>query len=72
MRRGKNDPGETIKKFGIAASLGTVFVSYVAAGLLIGYFLDRWLGTSPWLFLLFFAIGVGGAIYNVFKLAARL
>jgi ATP synthase protein I len=68
----KSGPGETIKKFGVAASLGTVFVSYVAAGSLIGYFLDKWLGTSPWLFLLFFAIGIGGGIYNVFKLAARL
>ncbi len=72
MRGEKDDPGEALKKFGVAASLGTIFVSYVAAGLLIGYFLDKWLGTSPWLFLLFFAIGVGGAIYNVFKLAARL
>ncbi len=68
----KNDPGETVKRFGVAASLGTIFVSYVVAGLLIGYFLDRWLGTSPWLFLLFLMIGIGGGIRAVFKLAARL
>jgi len=72
MKANKDRPGETIKKFGIAASLGTIFVSYVAAGFAIGYFLDKWLGTSPWLFLLFFAIGLGGGIYNVFKLSARL
>jgi ATP synthase protein I len=69
---GKGDTPELIKKFGMAAALGTVFVSYVAAGVIIGYYLDKWLGTTPWMFLLFMTIGTGGAIYQVFKMAARL
>ncbi|MBI3951600.1 MAG: AtpZ/AtpI family protein [Acidobacteria bacterium] len=69
---GKGDPPEMLKKFGMAMTLGTVFISYILAGGLIGYFLDKWLGTSPWMFLLFFFLGMGGAIYKVFKLAAKL
>jgi ATP synthase protein I len=69
---GKGDAPELIKKFAMATALGTVFVSYVIAGIIIGYYLDKWLGTTPWMFLLFMTIGTGGAIYQVFKLAARL
>jgi len=69
---GKGDPPDMLKKFGLAMTLGTVFVSYVFAGGLIGYFLDKWLGTSPWMFLIFFFIGTGGAIYQVFRIAAKL
>ena len=69
---GKGDTPEMIKKFGIAMSLGTLFVSYVIAGGILGYYLDEWLGTAPWMFLLFFMLGTGGAIYRVLKVAARL
>lgn len=70
MRKG--DPPDLFKKFGLAMTLGTVFVSYVLAGGVIGHFLDKWLGTTPWMFLIFFFLGMGGAIYNAFKIAARL
>jgi ATP synthase protein I len=69
---GKSDPPEMMKKFGMAMALGTAFFSYIVAGGVVGYFLDQWLGTSPWMLIIFFLIGVGGAIYNVFKIAARL
>lgn len=69
---GKGEPVEQLKKFGWATALGLVFLSNVAAGVLIGYYLDRWLGTSPWLFLLFLFIGMAAAIYNVLRIAARM
>jgi ATP synthase protein I len=69
---GKGDPPNMLKKFGLAMTLGTVFVSYILAGGVIGHFLDKWLGTSPWMFLIFFFLGTGGAIYQVFKIAAKL
>lgn len=68
----KGEPAEQLKKFGWATALGLVFLSNVVAGLLIGYYLDRWLGTSPWLLLLFLFIGMGAATYNVLRLAARM
>lgn len=68
----KSDTPEQLKKFGIAMSLGTVFISYILAGGLIGHYLDKWLGTAPWMFLIWFALGVGGAIYQAFRISARL
>jgi ATP synthase protein I len=70
--RGKGDTPEMMKKFGLAMSLGTVFISYILAGGVIGYFLDKWLGTNPWMFLIFFVLGVGGAIYQTFRISAKL
>jgi ATP synthase protein I len=36
----------------------------------IGYLLDRWLGSSPWAFILFFFIGVTAGILNVIRASA--
>jgi ATP synthase protein I len=69
--RNKDEPSDQLKKVGWATALGVVFLSNVAAGLIIGHYLDRWLGTSPWLFLLFLFIGMGAAIYNVLRMARR-
>lgn len=68
----KGSPPDIFKKAGMAMALGTLFLSYILAGGLIGYYLDKWLGTTPWMFFVFFFIGTGGAIYNVFRMAARL
>ena len=37
----------------------------VGAG--IGWALDRWLGTGPWLFILFLLLGVGASFWNLLK-----
>jgi hypothetical protein len=68
----KGDTPETLKKFGMAMSLGTLFISYVAAGGILGYYLDKWLDTGNTMFLICFPLGIAGAIYNLFKIAARL
>ena len=50
-------------------------VEIVAAMALCGWFgwlLDKWLGTKPWLLLVFLFIGAGVGIYNVFKVAKQL
>jgi len=38
-----------------------------AIGLAIGYGLDRWLGTSPWLTLVFTLFGIVGGFLNLFR-----
>jgi ATP synthase protein I len=48
----------------------------LAAGLVvgggIGYFLDRWLGTGPWLLIVFFFFGAAAGIRNVMRTAEQL
>jgi ATP synthase protein I len=57
---------------GVALRLGVEFVAGIAVGSIIGFFLDRWLGTTPWLFLVFFMIGTGSGFMNVFRTAKNM
>ena len=52
---------------GIAFKMSTELVSAVAVGTIIGFILDNWFGTKPWLILIFFFVGVAAGIYNVVK-----
>ena len=50
-----------------AMELPFTFVAAVAVGGLIGYFLDRWLHTSPWLMVVFGAFGFAGGILEILR-----
>jgi ATP synthase protein I len=47
-------------------------VSSVLVGGLIGWGLDRWLGSRPWLFLLFFLLGFAAGVLNVLRAYERM
>ncbi len=49
------------------SSLGITFAVSIAIGAAIGIALDRWLGTSPWLTILFFVFGVAAGFANLLK-----
>lgn len=49
------------------SSLGITFSVSIAIGAAIGIALDRWLGTSPWLMILFFVFGVAAGFTNLLK-----
>ena len=49
----------------------TIFVC-VALGLFIGWLLDRWLGTSPWLLIVFILLGIAAAIKSIVDFAKRM
>ena len=57
---------------GAAFKLSTELVSAVAVGTIIGFILDNWFGTKPWLTLIFFFVGVIAGITNVVKSAKRM
>ena len=52
--------------------MSTELVSAVAVGTIIGFILDNWFGTKPWLILIFFFVGVAAGIYNVVKSAKNM
>lgn len=71
----KRSPGsmaETMRTVGALSTVGFSFVFAIAIGAGLGWYLDKSLGTGPWLFFLFFAVGVAAGILNVYRTAGRL
>lgn len=48
---------------------GSMFAATVIVGFILGYFLDRWLDTSPWLML---GLGVLGFVGGILRLMRTL
>jgi ATP synthase protein I len=49
------------------SALGITLSVSIAIGAAIGIALDRWLGTSPWLMILFFVFGIAAGFTNLLK-----
>ncbi len=62
---------DTVRTLGPLTSVGISFVLAIVMGAGIGLALDKWLGSSPWAFLVFFAIGVAAGILNVYRAFRR-
>ncbi len=54
--------------WGVGFRAGVEVVSALAVGVAIGLLLDRWLGSWPWLFLVFFVLGSVAGVLNVYRL----
>ena len=57
---------------GSAFKLGTELISAVLVGTIIGFILDNWFGTKPWLIIIFFFLGAAAGIINVIRVANRM
>jgi ATP synthase protein I len=58
--------------FGQALKLGVELVAGVAVGGFIGWALDRFLGTAPFLMVVFLGLGAAAGIMNVVRTAKRM
>lgn len=56
-----------MRKAGPYLNLGWTFAVTVLAGSLAGWWLDRKLGTGPWLLLAGIFFGIGAAFVNFFR-----
>ena len=57
---------------GSAFKLSTDLVAHVAVGTIIGFILDSWFDTKPWLIIIFFFLGSISGILNVIKVAKKM
>ena len=57
---------------GKALKISTELVAAVVVGSTIGFILDNWFDTKPWLTIVFFFIGVTAGILNVIKSAKKM
>ena len=58
--------------FGVATRLVAELVSGLVIGGGIGWLLDRWLGTGPWMMVVFFLLGAGAGLSNVIRTAKQM
>ena len=54
--------------FGFAMRIGSDLVAALIVGVGIGVLLDYWLGTKPWMLVLFFLLGAAAGFVNIFRL----
>lgn len=57
---------------GYALRLGVELVAGVAVGGFIGWALDRWLGSAPFLMVVFLVLGAAAGMMNVFRAAKAM
>jgi ATP synthase protein I len=57
---------------GNAFRLGTELVAAVGVGTIIGFILDTWFDTKPWLIIIFFFIGSAAGMMNVIRTAKNM
>ena len=63
---------EPPSSIGAAFKLSTELVAAVGIGTIIGFILDRTFGSTPWLIIIFFFLGVAAGIVNVFRSAKNM
>jgi len=59
---------EAFKGVYILATAGIQIVVSILIGFAMGLWLDRWLGTKPWMMLLFIMFGVAAGFLNVYRI----
>ena len=69
----KNEDNKgNLSSMGGAFKLSTDLVAHVAVGTIIGFILDSWFDTKPWLIIIFFFFGSIAGILNVIKTAKKM
>lgn len=66
---GQSGPGGGL---GLGLRIGVEMVSALGVGVAMGWGLDRWLGTRPWLMVVFFFLGAAAGILNVYRVASGM
>jgi ATP synthase protein I len=65
------DKRELYKSLGFLSSVGISMVAAILIGLAMGYYLDKWLGTSPIFTLFLMGMGIISGFRNVFIITRR-
>ena len=72
LKKNKDSKQSSSPNIGVAFKLSTEMVAAVVVGTIIGFILDNWFDTKPWLILIFFFVGVVAGILNVIRSAKNM
>lgn len=62
---------DTVRTIGALSTVGFAFVLAIVLGVAFGLLLDRWFGTKPVFFFIFFVIGLAAGVLNVYRTAGK-
>ena len=71
-KRQSGSMADTARTIGALSTVGLSFVLSIVIGAGLGWYLDKSFGTAPWMFFLFFAIGVAAGVLNVYRTTGRI
>ena len=60
------------RDLGAGMRISVEIVAAIGVGTGIGIALDHWLGTAPWLLIVFFIVGTAAAFLNVYRVSMEL
>jgi len=64
--------GSEQSKLALTLTVVTLFSSNILGGILVGYLLDRWLNTSPWMVITGIVLGLTSAVIGLVRVMNRL
>ena len=67
----KKERKSIFRAFALITYMGVSVVICVGVGIFVGWLLDRWLGTGPWLLMVFSVLGIFAAIKAMYDMAKR-
>jgi ATP synthase protein I len=71
-QRPEPEPERPGSNMGLALRVAIEMVAALGVGGVLGWLLDGWLGTRPWLLVVFLFLGVAAGILNAVRTASRL
>jgi ATP synthase protein I len=66
------DKEEVNRKSGAAYAAAFSLFASVVSGLIVGWLLDRWLKTSPWLLVAGIVVGAAAGFYELIRATSKL
>lgn len=71
-RSRKPQQNEFARAMSFLLQIGITIIACLAVGIFLGWLLDRYLGTSPWLMMVCSFFGVGAAFKSIFDFAKKV
>ena len=68
----KPNQNEFMRAFAFFLQISVTIIACVAIGIFIGWLLDRLLGTTPWLLMVFSFAGAAAAFKSIFEFAKKV
>lgn len=71
-RNSGESAGRQVRHASLGITVPGVFAASIIVATALGYGLDRWLGTGPWLTLVFLALGIAAGIREMINLLRKM